>query len=107
MHFDAVQQRGKLDRSWKLTKVSFHRNYSYASVKKRCEEVVWPEGEEGATYYVADGSGISIEREHIEIMSEDGKKNTIAWTLGNYLEVSHIKYPSRTRLYCVKVSKGK
>ena len=75
-------------------------------MKKRCQEIVWPEEEEeGASYYVADGSGISIERENIEIMSEDGK-NIIAWTLANYLEVSHIKYPSRTRLYCVKVSIG-
>ena len=50
---------------------------------------------------------ISIERDNFELVAEDGKINVIAWTLANYLEISHIKYPSRTRLYCVRVSKGK
>ena len=74
-------------------------------VKNRYRDATWP-NEDDATYYVADGSGISIERENIEVVAEDGKKSTIAWTLANYMEISHIKYPSRTRLYCVKVSKG-
>ena len=55
---------------------------------------------------MADGSGISIQKENFKIVSEDGKNNVIAWTLANYLETSHIKYPSRTRLYCVKMLKG-
>ena len=106
MIYDACHQRGKQDRTWKLQKVSFHRNSTYDAVMQRCREVTWPSEENGALYYVADGSGISIQRENFEIVSEDGKKNVIAWTLANYLEISHIKYPSRTRLYCVKVSKG-
>ena len=107
MTYSACHQRGKLDRSWKLQKLSFHKNLSYQAVKQICQEATWPNEEEGAAYYLADGSGVSIERDNFELISEDGKKNTIAWTLANYLEISHIKYPSRTRLYCVKVSKGK
>ena len=56
---------------WKLQKI-FHCNSSYQAVKKRCQGVTWPNG--GATYYVADGLGISIERENFEFVSEDGKK---------------------------------
>ena len=104
-------QKRKFDRSWKARKVTFHRNYNYDAVKKRCQEVAWPqesndpqEGE--TTYYVADGSGLSIECNNFEVVSEDGSKNVIPWTLANYLQISHIKYPSRTRLYCVKMCKG-
>ena len=61
---------------------------------QKCREVAWPSGEDDASYYVADGSGISIQKENFEIVSEDGKKNVIAWTLANYLQISHIKYPS-------------
>ena len=88
--------------------MSFHRNSTYQIVKKRCQEVTWPNEDQDTaiTYYVADGSGVSTERENFELVSADGKKSIIAWTLANYLEISHIKYPSRTRLYCVKVIKG-
>ena len=105
MTYDACHQRGKLDRAFRLKKVSFHRNSSYVVVKNRCHDVTWP-NKDDATYYVADGSGISIERENIEVAAEDGKKSFVPWTLANYMEISHIKYPSRTRLYCVRVSKG-
>ena len=57
-----------------MKKVAFHRNSLYEVVKNRCRDATWP-NEDDATYYVADGSGISIERENIEVMAEDGKKN--------------------------------
>ena len=106
MLYDVCHQRGKLDRTWKLQKLSFYRNSDYQAMKKRCQEATWPCENSEATYYISDGSGVSIERNTFEIVSEDGKKSFIAWTLANYLESSHINYPSRTRLYCVKVSKG-
>ena len=68
-------QRGMLDRSWKLSKLSFHHESSYGTVKKICQEATWPEEEEGATFYVSDGSGVSIEKERLEVMSDDGRKN--------------------------------
>ena len=40
------------------------------------------------------------------MLSDDGKKNFVSWTLSNYLKISHIKFPSRARLYCVRVAKG-
>ena len=106
MVFDPCHQRGKVDRSWKLSKMSFHRNSSYDAMKKRCMEATWP-GHDQETFYIADGSGVSIEKESFGIVTEDGNKNYIAWTLANYLQISLIKYPSRARLYCVKLCKGK
>ena len=44
--------------------------------------------------YIADGSGVWIEKEELELI--------FSWTL---VQVSH-KYPSKTRLYCVKIPKG-
>lgn len=107
MIYDPCRQRGRVDRSWKLQKLSFHRNSRYEVVKKRCVELTWPDDDEDSTFYVSDGSGISVEKEKFEIVAEDGSKRYVAWTLSNYLEVSHIKYPSRARLYCVKIAKGK
>ena len=106
MRYEECLQRGTLDRSWKLQKLSFHRDSSYSTVKKICQEATWPNEEDGVDFYVADGSGVSIEKEKFEVMSNDGKKAFVSWTLGNYLKISHTKYPSRSRLYCVRVAKG-
>ena len=106
MRYEECLQRGTVDRSWKLEKLSFHRDSSYNTVKKICQEATWPEEDSEVEFYIADGSGVSIEKEQLEVMSDDGKKNYVSWTLSNYLKLSHIKYPSRARLYCVRVAKG-
>ena len=108
MRYEECLQRGAADRSWKLEKLSFHRDSSYTTVKKICKEATWPEEEEDeeVEFYIADGSGVSIEKERLEVMTDDGKKNYVSWTLSNYLKLSHIKYPSRARFYCVRVAKG-
>ena len=106
MRYEECLQRGVADRSWKLEKLSFHRDSSYETVKKICKEATWRDEEDGVDYYVADGSGVSIDKEKLEVVSNDGTKNYVSWTLANYLKISHSKYPSRARLYCVKVLKG-
>ena len=106
MRYEECLQRGAVDRSWKLEKLSFHRDSAYNTVKKICQEATWPEEEDGVDFYIADGSGVSIEKEKLEVLSDDGKKNFVSWTLSNYLKISHIKFPSRARLYCVRVAKG-
>ena len=63
-----------LDRSWKLKKLSFYRESSYDTVKKICQEATWPEEEDGVTFYVADGSGVSIETERFEVRSNDERR---------------------------------
>ena len=107
MIFNQVKQKGVIDRSQPLVKLSFHRNLPYNAVKKRCIEAMWMEqDDESSSYYIADGSGVSIEKEELELICEDGTtRKKISWTLDNYLQVSH-KYPSKTRLYCVKIPKG-
>ena len=88
-------------------KLSFHRNLAYDTVKKRCMEAMWgQQDDKSSSCFIADGSGVSIEKEEIELIFEDrttGK--TILWTLGNYLQVSH-KYPSKTCIYCVIIPNG-
>ena len=66
-------------------KLSFHHDSSYGTVKKIYKEATWPEEEEGTSFYVADGSRVSIETERFEVMSGVGKKNYVSWTMGNYL----------------------
>ena len=105
MRYEECVQCGMLDWSWKLQKLSFHHDSSYSTVKKICQEATWPNEKDGVEFYVADGSGVSIEKEKFEVMSNDGKA-FVLWTLGNYLKISHTKYPSRSRLYCIRVAKG-
>ena len=50
-----------------------------------CQEATWPEEEDGVDFHIADGSGVSIEKEKLEVLSDDGKKNFVSWTLSNYL----------------------
>lgn len=107
MTYDIGKQRGVFDRSFNLTKVSFHRDAAYDVVKDRCQRAVWPDGKEDDKFYVADGSGVSIQRESFEVEGLDGSQQVIPWSLGNYLQVSHIRYPSRARLYCVKLPASK
>ena len=53
-------------------------------------------------YFLADGSGIAIDSCSFDLNLPDGSKETLPWTLSNYLRVSNVKYPSRVRLYCVR-----
>ena len=85
MTYEECLQRGAVDRSWKLEKLSFHRDSGYNTVNKICQEATWPEKEDGVEFYIADGSGVSIEKEKLEVLSDDGKKNFVSWTLSNYL----------------------
>ena len=96
MLFDQVKQKGVIDRSQPVVKLSFHQNLPYSAVKKRCIEAMWMEqDDESSSYYIADGSGVSIEKEELELICEDGTTTKkISWTLDNYLQVSH-KYPSK------------
>ena len=66
MRYEECLQRGAVDRSWKLEKLSFHRDSAYNTVKKICQEATWPEEEDGVDFYIADGSGVSIEKEKLE-----------------------------------------
>ena len=101
--YDIGKRRGIYDRSFNLMKVFFHRDSCYDMVKDRCQRAVWPDVTDGDTFHVADGSGVSIKRDSFEVQELDGSVQVIPWSLGNYLQVSHIRYPSRARLYCVKM----
>ena len=103
MIYDIGKRRGIFDRSFNLLIVSFHRDLCYDMVKDRCQRAVWPDVTDGDTFYIADGSGVSIKGESFEVQGLDGSVQVIPWSLGNYLQVSHIRYPSRARLYCVKM----
>ena len=73
MIFNQVKHKGVIDRSQPLVKLSFHRNLPYNAVKKRCIEAMWMEqDDESSSYIIADGSGVSIEKEELELICEDG-----------------------------------
>ena len=57
------------DHSWKLEKLSFHRDSSYDTgyVKRQHGEM---KKMVLIIYYVADGSGVSIDKEKLEVVSQ-------------------------------------
>ena len=88
------------DRSVPLTKLCFHRDATYNAVLEKCRRRFW--GSEEAEYYLADGGGASIAATDLEVGLSDGSVSKIPWTLQNYLRVTGLRFPSRTRLYCVQ-----
>ena len=54
-------------------------------------------------FYLSDASGAVIDDARFKLDQPDGTTRELPWTLDNYLRVSALKYPSRTRLYCDKV----
>ena len=58
---------------------------------------------EGYEYYLSDSSGLPITTDgKIVVYNRDGTCETHTWTLKNWLNVSGIRYQSRTKLYCVQ-----
>ena len=98
----------KFDRSFKPIKIPIHLEASYSDILKKCRDCLWPDQDEDDHYYLADGSGASIfaggkfELVSPGIIGEDKRKETLPWTLQNYLRVSKVTYPSRARIYIVK-----
>ena len=67
------------------------------------ESTVFNNTSEGTTFYLSDGSGHRITDSDFSIDLPDGTKECLPWTLRNYMRVSCVKFPSRTRLYCVAI----
>ena len=59
-------------------------------------------------YYLSDSSGLPITTDgKIVVHKRDGSCEQHTWTLKTWMNVSGIRYQSRTRLYCVQKPKRK
>ena len=95
-------QRGVQDRSYKPKEVPLHKEFIHKQVLDKAVKSVWGEVSAGTKFYLADASGALITDGDFEVELTDGSNQELPWTLGNYLKVSSIKYPSRAKLYCVR-----
>ena len=105
MEFDSEKMRGVLDKSFPSIKLPFHCDCTSKDMLRKCREHVWPAAgvkDSNYQYSLVDGSGTSIGHSDFSIDLPDGGKETLPWTLSNYLRVSNVKYPSRMRLYCMR-----
>ena len=111
MKYNDTDQRGVFDHSFKPIKLNFHRQSLYETVLEKLKRIVLGTedkgGITGGTYFLADASGVSIQQNHFEIQGVTGKLEVLPWTLENYVQVSGVRYPSKTRLYCVIIEHGK
>ena len=53
---------------------------------------------------MADSRGISICKSH-SVQDKGTREKSIPWTLMSYIEYSNVRYPSKTKFYCVAESK--
>ena len=98
--FNHKLQRGAQDRSFTPIKVSVHRDCSHKELLKKSMSSVWNDAHERGHYYLSDGSGHKITGEDFSNKFHSGESKSVPWTLGNYLQASSVRYPSRARLYC-------
>ena len=106
MVFNKKLQRGVQDCSFIPIKVAIHRDSSRDHVLAKTVSSVYSDAPSGSLFYLADGSGHTIMDADFTIDYPDGTKESLPWSLRNYLRVSCIKFPSRTRLYCVATFPG-
>ena len=102
MEYDCIKVKGTMDRSFAPIKIAFHKDCTSQDMLNKAREVVWGESSPSYQYFLADGSGTAIDSSSFDLDLPDGRKETLPWTLNNYLRVSSIKFPSRVRLYCAR-----
>lgn len=101
MTHDHTKGRGILDRSATLLKVPLAKSMSYNEALDQAVKCVYGEQSLDTTYYLADSSGAIIGSSDTNF-TVPGENTIIPWTVGNYMAMSHSRYASKTRLYCVQ-----
>lgn len=96
MLFKAGRNKYVPDRSFGSRKLFVFREATHARLLKKCKDTVWPDGPEGASYFLADVAGIIIP-DVLIIDQPDGSDKRLDWTLDAYIRVSRIKYQSKAR----------
>ena len=98
-----------------LMKLPVSTKSDYQTLLDVCVTNLWAVGDKDSPaasaaneYYLADASGARIlggnELQWYGPSEEDGTSHQIPWTLENYMKLSGC-FPSRLRLYCVRVSR--
>jgi hypothetical protein len=90
-------------KSSELKNVLLRDDWSYQKLLDKCVQEIYSEEEqENATFYMGDKGGVPIWTSDTFEVDVDGKIESHAWTLREYIILSGMKYPSKTKLYCVK-----
>ena len=87
--------------------IIFNRESSHQHMVDRCIELLdyTDKEKKKCKFYMADSKGIPIWTESNTIPIDSGTKETVPWTLSNFISYSNFKYPSKAKFYCVKQGK--
>lgn len=95
--------RGIHVKSSDLKNVLLRDDWSYQRVLDKCIQEVYGTESQNAEFYIADKGGVPIwTKDVIELDLGNGGVEEISWSLHQYILLSKTKYPSKTKLYCVK-----
>ena len=58
--------------------------------------------QEGSRFYIADSRGVPIWTDDYLVIDGKNGEEKVPWTLMKYIEYSHVKYPSKSKFFCVR-----
>lgn len=104
MTYLVVKNRGVINKSIKFRKLTFHKKSSYNRVLAKCITEIYPNNQKPATcFFLANSEGHYICTDgKIAIEGEHGTEKSLSWSLELYLQVLHVRFPSKVKLYCVE-----
>ena len=86
-----------------LTNVLLRDDWTYQKVLDKCvQETYSKEEQEKAEFYMADKGGVPVWTSDIIQVDVGETVEEREWTLREYITLSGMKYPSKTKLYCVR-----
>ena len=90
-------------KSSELKNVRLRDDWNYQCVLEKCTQEVYGTERQNAEFYIADKGGVPIwTKDVIEVDLGNEKVEEINWSLHQYILLSRVKYPSKTKSYCVK-----
>lgn len=94
----------------KFKNVLLRRDSSYKRMLEKCvQELFTDEEQTKHNFYIADTRGVAVWSGDSIAMDLEGsgeRTKECEWTLGKYIKLSRIKFPSKARFFCVKKEKG-
>ena len=100
MHHCHRRGRGIHIRSGKLKNVLLRADSSYSRMLEKCVHALYDEDERKENdFYIADSRGVAIWSADKMIIDTKEGETECDWTLGKYIQLSRIKYPSKARFF--------
>ena len=91
----------------KLVNVLLRSDSSYEHMLTKCVQEIFPDEDKNKfDFYIADSRGAQVwNGDSIRV---DGDEETeCPWSLGQYIKLTRVKFPSKAKFFCVKKAKGK